>query len=461
MIEKEKIVEKVVTQVVKEEVKVVETQMVEVEKQVEVVVTPTPEPAPQQQMIMGFPAATEAEAKSAQAAYDAAPKCQPDPAWKDQKFTIGVYSAGQRGAISGPTYFWRGKFEEMTGASYDIVEIPFAEMREKIFTDFQTGADQVRCHPELLQLLRRLHRQRLRPAARQVHGRPQVPEVGARVGVAGGAQPVAMGRPVLWHANDHDAQVLYYRKDIINDPKWQAEYKKEMGEDMPVAMDTWEDVLKIAQFFNGKDWNGDGDPDDGITLHLKVGGQGFFHFMALSAPYVTTPAAGDDPKKVTKYNNIYYFDPDTMEPLINSPGHVKACETLIDLSKAGPSAMWGWSLGEAWADFLSGNALMTFSWGDVGSLAQDPDPVGDPGQAGRARHPGHQGALRHGEGGVHEPGEAEHGRQPGGLLVASGALQVRQEPRAGLLLDGLAGDPADQPLERLHGLDRRGPRHHL
>ena len=130
--------------------------------------------------------------------------------------------------------------------------------------------------------------------------------------------------------NDHDAQVLYYRKDIVNDPKWQEEYKKATGEDMPVAMDTWEDVLKIAQFFNGKDWNGDGDPDDGVTLHLKVGGQGFFHFMALSAPYVTTRWPGDDPTKVTKFNNVYYFDPDTMEPLINSPGHVKACETLIE-----------------------------------------------------------------------------------------------------------------------------------
>jgi multiple sugar transport system substrate-binding protein len=33
--------------------------------------------------------------------------------------------------------------------------------------------------------------------------------------------------------------------------------------------------------------------------------------------------------------------------------------------------MWGWSLGEAWADFLSGKAMMTFSWGDVGALAED------------------------------------------------------------------------------------------
>ena len=56
-------------------------------------------------------------------------------------------------------------------------------------------------------------------------------------------------------------------------------------------MDTWEEVLEIAQFFNGKDWNEDGDPDNGITLHLKVGGQGFFHFMALSAPYVVHPGS--------------------------------------------------------------------------------------------------------------------------------------------------------------------------
>ena len=118
------VVEKVVTQVV--------------EKQVEVTPTPVPTAAPK--MISGFPAASELEAKTAQAAFDAADKGNPDPAWKGQKFTIGVYSAGQRGAISGPTYFWRQKFEELTGATYDIVEIPFAEMREKIFTDFQTGA---------------------------------------------------------------------------------------------------------------------------------------------------------------------------------------------------------------------------------------------------------------------------------------------------------------------------------
>src|SRR4030095_6025000 len=70
-------------------------------------VSPTEVPAPG-----GFYGATEQEAKTAAAAWDTADKGKPDPAWKGQKFTIAVYSAGQHGAISGPLYFFRPKFEE-------------------------------------------------------------------------------------------------------------------------------------------------------------------------------------------------------------------------------------------------------------------------------------------------------------------------------------------------------------
>ncbi|MCB0169128.1 MAG: extracellular solute-binding protein [Anaerolineae bacterium] len=367
----ETVVVKETVEVEKEVVKeVVVTQEVEVEK--EVVVTPTPEGEAEQTFIEGFPTTDENEAKSAQAAFEAADRGEPDPDWAGKSFTIGVYSAGQRGAISGPTYFWRPKFEELTGATYDIVEIPFAEMREKIFTDFQTGAHQydviLNCSNFYGDYIANDFVQPLD----EYFDDPRMPQWDRESISPAVRNLLQWGGQYYGAQNDHDAQVLYYRKDIIEDPEWQQAFEEEMGHPMPVAMDTWEDVLEIAQFFNGKDWNGDGDPDDGITLHLKVGGQGFFHFMALSAPYVTIPASGDDPTKVTQYNNVYYFDPETMEPLINSPGHVKALEMLLALSKAGPSAMWGWSLGEAWADFLSGNAVMTFSWGDVGSLAQDP-----------------------------------------------------------------------------------------
>ena len=390
----EKVVEKVVTQVVEveKEVKVVETQVVTqekiVEKEVQVEVTPTPAPTAGPQVISGFPAANENEAKTAQAAFEAANKGNPDPAWKGQKFTIGVYSAGQRGAVSGPTYFWRQKFEEVTGATYDIVEIPYAELREKIYTDFQTGTNKydviINCSNWYGDAI---SNDWIQPIDKYFTD-PRMPKQDLESITPAVADLMKWGGQWYGSNNDHDAQILYYRKDIVEDPKWQAAYKEETGKDFPVAMDTWEDVLSVAQFFNGKDWNEDGDPDDGITLHLKVGGQGFFHFLALSAPYVVTPAAGDNPRKVTQYNNVYFFDPVTMEPLINSPGHVRALEMLIALSKAGPSAMWGWELGEAWADFLSGNAIMTFSWGDVWSLAQDPSQSVIQGKLGARGIPG-------------------------------------------------------------------------
>ena len=110
----------------------------------------------------------------------------------------------------------------------------------------------------------------------------------------------------------------------------------------------------------------DAEPDDGVVMHFRVNEQGMFHFMSLSASFVVR--GGD---KVDRCTNNYWFDPDTMEPLINQPGHVRALETLYELSQAGPPAQSAWDLGTAWDWFLRGKAIYVFSWGDVGSLVQD------------------------------------------------------------------------------------------
>jgi multiple sugar transport system substrate-binding protein len=104
---------------------------------------------------------------------------------------------------------------------------------------------------------------------------------------------------------------------------------------MPFPIRTWQDLLAITSFFNGKDWNEDGDPDDGISLHLAAGGQGHFHYATLAASFAVTPSAGDDPRAVSKYDNIFWFDPDDMTPLINQPGHVRALEFLQELAATG------------------------------------------------------------------------------------------------------------------------------
>jgi multiple sugar transport system substrate-binding protein len=299
-----------------------------------------------------------------------------------------VFAGGQRGPESGVLYFWRNKFTELTGATYDIVEIPYPELREKIYGDFTTGTHKydviINCsnwygdaiaNDWILPIDKYFNDPRMPKWDRE-----SIAPVIAKLYQWGGH----------WYGgnSDHDAHILYYRKDLIESPKWQAEFKRQMGHDMPAAMDTWEDVLEIAKFFNGVEWNGPGKPHHGISLHLKVGGQGFFHFTSLSAPYTVLPNPGPDPKKIDKYHNIYFFDPDTMEPLINSPGHVRALEMLLALSKAGSPAMWGWSLSEAWADFLSGNSVMVHSWDDVGALEKDPAQSKIQGKLGARALPG-------------------------------------------------------------------------
>ena len=50
-----------------------------------------------------------------------------------------------------------------------------------------------------------------------------------------------------------------------------------------------------------------------------------FHFMSLSAPYVIGP----------ENTNLYWFDPETMDPLVESEGHRRATFTHCqDLSAA-------------------------------------------------------------------------------------------------------------------------------
>ena len=96
----------------------------------------------------------------------------------------------------------------------------------------------------------------------------------------------------------------------------QAAFKAEYGYDLPNPPQTWQQLLDISNYFNGKNWDAtDAEPDSGTVLHLKVGEQGHYHFQSLSASFVINP--GD---KVTQTQNVYWFDPDRHEAADQQPG---------------------------------------------------------------------------------------------------------------------------------------------
>lgn len=273
--------------------------------------------------------------------------------------TVIVNTAGAEGPISGPLYEIRDEFESATGATLEIVESPFAEHFPKLMTDLTTGTGQYDASIAGAWWMGDLVGGDFIIPYDEYYEDDRFPQWDIEEVLPGPRELLTFGDNKYMVANDHDGQVMYYRRDLINDSEHQAAFEEEYGYELRPPR-TWSEFRDVAEYFNGKDLNDDGEPDSGLTLHLKVGGQGMFHFMSFSAPFVIGP---ENP-------NLYWFDPDTMEPLINSPGHVRALETLVDLTQFGPEAMMGWSLGESWDHFLRGEAALTFTWGDLGALAQ-------------------------------------------------------------------------------------------
>jgi multiple sugar transport system substrate-binding protein len=176
----------------------------------------------------------------------------------------------------------------------------------------------------------------------------------------------AMKRLYTWQGKlygvlfDADAQILYYRKDVLGNANYQEKFKSKLGYDLPNPPKTMREMHDVASFFTGWDWNGDGKNDWGISLHAKVNEQGFFHFLTLAAPYVVSPS-----------NKYFYFNPDDMKPLINSEGHLRALEDYVNFLANGPKEQIDWTLEQGWNVFLSGHAVMEPTWGDLPTLAQD------------------------------------------------------------------------------------------
>lgn len=307
---------------------------------------------------------------------------QDKPPFAGREIVIGIPSGGPSGNVSGPWYYWRDEWERLSGAKLHMGEIPFTELFQKYMMDFITGAGEYDgIEPTFEWYGSFLARDYITPID-AYFGDPRFPEW-PRDQVT-----PAMKDLITWkgkwygHPNDADAHVLYYRKDILARPDYAAEFEGKYGYDLPVPPVTFEQLSDVAEFFNGWDWSGDGKPDVGISMSGKIG-RLYYYFSSLAGVYNVTTGPVTD-----KYHNVLWFDPETMEPLIAQPGFVKAAEMFFKLFSAGPEAMKTWGLGEQWDTFLKGSAVFTYSWGDVGPLAQDPERSNIQGKLGVAVMPG-------------------------------------------------------------------------
>ena len=278
-----------------------------------------------------------------------------------------THDEGPHGPISGPIEALRPIWEELTGGQLEVGLVPISELYSSLMLDLGRGTGSYDAAVVAAYFYGDL-----------IAGKHLVPvdplmASGRFPRWSYDSMPPALRNLYGWDGvgygvlNDADGQILYYRRDVLADPANQKAFREAVGYDLPAPPQTWQQVLDIANFFNGKNWDShDSRPDSGMVLHLKPGEQGFYHFQSLSAAFSVVPGP-----TVDRFHNVYWFDPQDMKPLVNDPGHVAALELLQQLNATGPADQIGWRLPQAWEYFLRGKAVMMFSWGDLGALCQD------------------------------------------------------------------------------------------
>lgn len=269
-------------------------------------------------------------------------------------------------------------WEEETGGKINVAEVPIETLHQQIFSDLASGLGRYDAYmtgawfygdffvPKTPYIV---------PIDKFI-GDPRYPHWDPNQWLPAMKKLYEWGGKIYGVLFDGDAQALYYRKDIFADKGNQDKFKAKYGYDLPSPPKMMKEMHDAAEFFTGWDWNGDGNKSWGLALHAKVNEQGFFHFLTLSGPYVISPD-----------NKYYFFNPETMKPLINSEGHVQALEDYVKLLSDGPREEISWTLGQGWNLFLAGHSAMEPTWGDLPTLAQDPKTSKVKGKIGAAGIP--------------------------------------------------------------------------
>ncbi len=185
---------------------------------------------------------------------------------------------------------------------------------------------------------------------------------------------------------DGDAQILYYRKDIFENPDYQARFKERYGYDLPIPPQTWDQFRDVAEFFTGWDWDNDGEVEYGASFSGIDFPQHVYMYWA--------------PVFASYSNGLYPFDKE-LRPQINNEFGIKALQLFKEVcTKYAPEGFIGMTIVATWQAFWQGKVAMALDWGDVGKyLLCDERGEGCglhwKGKVGYALWPGveHEGAL--------------------------------------------------------------------
>jgi multiple sugar transport system substrate-binding protein len=144
--------------------------------------------------------------------------------------------------------------------------------------------------------------------------------------------------------------MVYYRSDLL---------EKE-GLAPP---ETWDDYLSIAKTFQGKDLNGDGKADYGSCISKKRNAQAYWAVTSIAGAFLQSQGTSQGA----------FFDTKSMNPLVNNEAFEAALDVYVESTKFGPADELNLDVGDTRGLFTTGRCALSIDWGDIGTLAIDPD----------------------------------------------------------------------------------------
>ena len=193
-------------------------------------------------------------------------------------------------------------FNAMTGATINIVTVPFSDLYSKVLTDWAAGTNSIDAAvfapqwavdyvvPGFLENL-----------SERVAGDAALQEDDIAQFFREFSQKFAGDTYML--TLDGDFQMVYYRSDVFADAGI-------------AAPETWQDYAAAAEALHGQDMNGDGTPDYGSCISKKRSAQAYWMILSIAGGYLQSQGTSQG----------IFFDTDTMAPLVNNEAFAAALD---------------------------------------------------------------------------------------------------------------------------------------
>lgn len=257
--------------------------------------------------------------------------------------TLNVLSL-EKPVLGEPVELHARQFEKLTGAKINVHFVPFDKLYQELLYGLKHNKYDVVFYGSMwiADVLSYLE-----PIPHRMLNSPQYQDVLPHYQNIASWGNVAYQVPV-----DGDRHYLQYRKDLLENDDYRAEFKKRTGRDLAVPR-TWPELQEVARFFHGRTL-ADGQTISGIVevtvSDALLGNQ----FIKRAAPYAKHP----------EVKGGFYFDLETMEPLINTPGFVEALEDFVAAQSLYPPGGQNFTFPQVIGSFGRGDAVFSDSWDD-------------------------------------------------------------------------------------------------